>query len=671
MKSTKTVQEAYAFLGLTLAFSCFVFWGPLAFFKIPTISFVSDVKGPPWAITLYLVGGFVPSLLAIFLTWKKEGLAGLRLLGWRIIHFKLGWHWYVFTFLIVIVGTAGQLTINKLLGNIFNGYLFLAQLGSFLPLLILGPLSEEIGWRGYALGRLQTRWNALTSSLIVGLVWALWHLPLFMMVGTSQHESGVPFIGFLIKMMSISILCTWLYNNTKQSLWSAILLHWLYTYATQVLSSAVTRSPLYNWLECLPYVVMAFVVVLIWKPQTLSRPQKTLSYTDNKSDSSDDVHYKKIKRLSIKSFVRKAVHIMLTIISILLACILILVGVLLLWSYPGKPIPFVDENGSPLAGSISEKVFVNINGVEQGMFIKSKDATRPVLLYLHGGMPDYFLTQKYPTGLEDYFTVVWWEQRGSGLSYSADIPPETMTLEQMISDTLEVTNYLRHRFHVEKIYMMGHSGGTFIGIQVAARASELYYAYIGVAQMSYQLKSEKLAYEYMLEQFKKNGNKEMVRKLEAAPVTMTGGAPDAYLALRDPAMHGLGIGTTHDMNSVITGIFLPSLACRDYTIKEKVNMWLGKSHSGVSVLWSEMLSTDLTKQVTELEIPVYFFEGIYDYTVSYTLAKEYFDQLKVPIKGFYTFEQSAHSPLFEEPEKMQRILQEDVLVGGNNLADTK
>jgi len=73
MKSTKTVKEAYAFSRLTLAFSYFVFWGPLALFKIPTISFVSDVKGPVWAIALFLAGGFVPSLLAIFLTWKKEG----------------------------------------------------------------------------------------------------------------------------------------------------------------------------------------------------------------------------------------------------------------------------------------------------------------------------------------------------------------------------------------------------------------------------------------------------------------------------------------------------------------------------------------------------------------------------------------------------------------------
>jgi predicted membrane channel-forming protein YqfA (hemolysin III family) len=90
--------------------------------------------------------------------------------------------------------------------------------------------------------------------------------------------------------MASSILYTWLYNNTKQSLWSAILLHWLYTYAAQVLSSGVTRSPLYNWLEVFPYVIMAFIVVLIWKPQTLSRPQKPLAYADNKNYSSDDVH---------------------------------------------------------------------------------------------------------------------------------------------------------------------------------------------------------------------------------------------------------------------------------------------------------------------------------------------------------------------------------------------
>jgi pimeloyl-ACP methyl ester carboxylesterase len=150
---------------------------------------------------------------------------------------------------------------------------------------------------------------------------------------------------------------------------------------------------------------------------------------------------------------------------------------------------------------------------------------------------------------------------------------------------------------------------------------------------------------------------------------MTDGTPDAYLALRDEAMHSLGIGTTHDMNSVITGIFLPSLTSREYTLMEKVNMWRGKSRSGVSSLWDEMLTTDLRQQVTELHLPVYFFSGIHDYTVNYTLAKDYFEKLHAPVKGFYTFEQSAHSPLFEESEKMLTIMLENVLAGDNSLAD--
>ena len=375
------------------------------------------------------------------------------------------------------------------------------------------------------------------------------------------------------------------------------------------------------------------------------------------------------KRLSMQSFRRKAGRLMLTVISLVLAGILMLVAVLLAWSYPGKPKPFVDQNGDPLAGAIAEKLYLKINGVEQGMFIKGKDVNNPVLLYLHGGMPDYFLTEKYPTGLEEYFTVVWWEQRGSGMSYSPDIPPETMTLEQMIADTLALTNYLRQRFGQEKIYLMGHSGGTFIGIQAAARAPALYHAYIGVAQMANQHKSEKLAYDYMLAQFKANGNTKMVRKLAAAPVTMTGGVPDAYRALRDPAMHSLGIGTTHDMHSVITGIFLPSWQSHEYTLGEKIDLWRGKATSGIASLWDEMLATDLSEQVTAFQLPVYFFSGIYDYTCNYSLAKDYFEKLQAPVKGFYTFSHSAHSPIFEEADRVRKILQEDVLLGANKLAD--
>ena len=335
----------------------------------------------------------------------------------------------------------------------------------------------------------------------------------------------------------------------------------------------------------------------------------------------------------------------------------------------GRPEPLLDEAGRLLPGGISEKVFTDINGVRQGMFIQSTDAAHPVLLCLHGGLPEYFLTERYPTGLENDFTVVWWEQRGAGLSYSAGIPPETMTSEQFIADTLSVTSYLRNRFSTEKIYLMAHSGGTFIGLQAAARAPELYHAYIGVAQTVHQLKSEVLAYEYMLERFKEAGNSRMVRELEVAPVTMTDGTPDAYLAVRDRAMHRLGVGTTHDMQSVLSGIFWPSLRSPQYTLNEKIKMWRGKFSSGVSVLWDEMLATDLAERVTELALPAYFFHGIYDYTVNYQLAKDYCIGLQAPLKGFYSFGQSAHSPVLEEPVKARTIMRDDVLAGTNSLAD--
>jgi pimeloyl-ACP methyl ester carboxylesterase len=375
----------------------------------------------------------------------------------------------------------------------------------------------------------------------------------------------------------------------------------------------------------------------------------------------------------LPSLARKAGLVMMATISILLAGVLLLVCVLLVWSYPGKPQPFLDANGKPLAGSVSEKIRVDINGLQQGMFIEGKNIDNPVLLFIHGGpgMPEYWLTQDHSTGLEDYFTVVWWDQRGAGLSYSPNIPSETMTAEQFVSDTIAVTNYLRQRFHKDKIYLLAHSWGSYIGIQAAAQHPELYYAYVGMGQVSHQIQSEQMAYAYALEYYKQIGNLGMLKKLEAAPPTQTVPLPKTYLSIRDEYMHSAGIGTTHAMTSVVTGIFLPSLQFREYTLVEKINLWRGKisSRSPKFSLWDQMQMTDMSQKVPELKIPVYFLEGRFDYTCAYPLARDYFDKLSAPIKGFYTFENSAHTPLFEEPDKVRQVLLEDVLTGQTNLAD--
>lgn len=345
--------------------------------------------------------------------------------------------------------------------------------------------------------------------------------------------------------------------------------------------------------------------------------------------------------------------------------IITIAGVFLLYGHK-QPSPLRDSKGDVISGSISEKVFVDINGHNMGMFITGKNVNNPVLLYLHGGMPSYFLTKKYPTGLEDYFTVVWWDQRGCGLSFSSndyksDDSDKAISTDLMISDTEEVAKYLINRFGKEKIYLMGHSGGSFLGILTAAKSPELFHAYIGVAQMSRQYESERLAYEFMVEKYEELGNSQMANNLRKAPITETSGIPYEYLKLRDKAMHTLGIGTTRDMRSVINGVFFTSLTNRDYTIREKINMWRGKAKSGVSSMWSDMMKRDLSKEVTKFKIPIYLFHGIHDYTVSYKLAKEYFDLIDAPKKTFYTFENSAHSPIFEEPGKVREIILNEVL----------
>jgi pimeloyl-ACP methyl ester carboxylesterase len=326
---------------------------------------------------------------------------------------------------------------------------------------------------------------------------------------------------------------------------------------------------------------------------------------------------------------------------------------------------------------VAEKSWARINGVRQGMFIRGHaggagDGEKPVLLFVHGGpgMPEYFLDRTtHPTGLEDDFIVCWWEQRGAGISFGRDVPRASMTVDQLVDDVTAAARHLRERFRRDKVYLLAHSWGSFIGIQAVARAPELFHAYIGMGQVAHQQRSEVLAYEYELKEYRRRGDARMVRALEAAPVTPDAPPPKAYMRIRDKAMHTIGIGTTQDMKSVVTGVFVPVWRTPDYTVREKVAIGRGKAWSR-GILWDEFLATDLTETVPRLDVPAYICQGRHDYTASYELARAYCERLSAPVKGFYTFEHSAHSPAFEEPARFRKILREDVLSGTARLADT-
>jgi pimeloyl-ACP methyl ester carboxylesterase len=364
-------------------------------------------------------------------------------------------------------------------------------------------------------------------------------------------------------------------------------------------------------------------------------------------------------------------------IAILFICvvgfILILTCTLLLYS-SGKTEEFLDTSGKPIVGSISEKTFVEIGGVQQGMFIKSRNVNNPILLYVHGGpaFPNYFLIEKFKPRLEDYFTVCYWEQRGGGLSYSSEVTLKSMNFDQLASDAIDVTHYLRKRFGKEKIYIMAHSGGTPIALLAVSRRPALFFAYIGMGQITNQSESEKLAYQYMIDKYIGDGNQKRITELTKYKVLEADSNIVTYYksSIRDQYMHELGIGTMHKMKSVFWDIFIPVWTCKAYTLSEKINIWKSKFlFVPKTNLIHEMLETDFASKIPSLDVPVYFFSGKYDLTVNFNLSKAYLTKLHAPLKGFYTFRHSAHSPLFEEPERMRLIIEKDVLHNTNTLAD--
>ena len=374
----------------------------------------------------------------------------------------------------------------------------------------------------------------------------------------------------------------------------------------------------------------------------------------------------KIRLKILFGITKKIKTVFCMMLGVAVIAIIFYLGGLMIIMSPGKINQFTDENGQEINNSLAEKCFVEINGTRMGMIIKSKDISNPVLLFVHGGpgMPEYFLIEKYPTGLEDNFTVVYWDQRGAGLSYSTDIDKSTITIEQYIEDTIAVTNYLRERFKQDKIYLMAHSWGSYFSIQAVQKVPQFYHAYIGIGQVTYQEESEKLAYQYMLDYYTKANDDKTLKVLKENPQQSNG-----YKKIRDDVMHRSGIGSTHDMKSVVTGIFFASLKNKEYTFTEKINLWRGKILLNKNVHLS--MKDDLREKVTTLDVPTYFFSGVYDYTVNYKMSEEYLVQLEAPVKGFYLFEYSAHSPIFEEPKKVTQIIESDILLKTNTLANTK
>jgi membrane protease YdiL (CAAX protease family) len=237
-----------------------------------TFAYIALFPGQPsktWSLNWFL-NAFSPTISAILLVYVIGGTAKVKNLLSGFTRWNVGLRWYLAaTFL--FWGPLAFALIYGALGNpapgLKPGLTVTAILGQVLFTLFSGPLAEEAGWRGFALPRLQARYNALVSSLILGVIWCCWHIPLYFVPGSSQ--SGIPFPIYLMLVVTLGIYFTWLYNNTRGSLIICVLAHFSFNMTGGFIAGTLGLLPpmiLYVAAgSLLMLTVVAIVIYFGWK----------------------------------------------------------------------------------------------------------------------------------------------------------------------------------------------------------------------------------------------------------------------------------------------------------------------------------------------------------------------------------------------------------------------
>jgi len=325
---------------------------------------------------------------------------------------------------------------------------------------------------------------------------------------------------------------------------------------------------------------------------------------------------------------------------------------------------FTDSNGNKLKNSISSMEKIEIGNSPQWVFIRGKDISKPILLFLHGG-PGTTATahiRRFIPELEEKFVVIHWDQRGAGKSYSAGSQKEMLTKEQLIIDTGELTKKILDRFHRQKMYIMGVSWGTYLGIEAIKRWPEFYHAYIGVGQIVDQDEGEKISYNFVMSNAKENNNEDAIQTLEKI------GVPPypvnkhvKYLMKQRKLLDFYGGSfknrTIQKQFSQISIILKQS----EYNLIDKIN-WVRGQMRSEKVLGPDFRKVNFLQTSDSLNVPVFFLQGKHDKQTPTELVEKYFKILKAPHKELHIFKQSAHLPIIEETSKFLDVLDDIILL---------
>ena len=313
--------------------------------------------------------------------------------------------------------------------------------------------------------------------------------------------------------------------------------------------------------------------------------------------------------------------------------------------------PFRGPTGETLPGSIAEIDYLRLGGFDQWVMIRGESVGNPLLILLHGGpgFPEMRLFRHFNAPLEQSFTVVYWEQRGTDKSFDRTIPTSSMTVEQFIADLDELVDAVRKRFGKAKVAIYGHSWGSALGVLYAARFPEKVAAYVGTGQIGDLQASELSSYAFVLAEAALRNNRKALKELRAI------GAPPYTASAKMVQGKWLGF-----FLGVVRGMPLWRfvhivLGGPEASIFDLPNLLRGMRFSQ-NTMWADVSSLDLTTTVPALQMPVFFFLGRHDHVIAAETSAAYFETLAAPSKRLVWFEESADEPPFEEPDTFNRAM---------------
>jgi pimeloyl-ACP methyl ester carboxylesterase len=324
---------------------------------------------------------------------------------------------------------------------------------------------------------------------------------------------------------------------------------------------------------------------------------------------------------------------------------------------PAGTDPILAADGNPDPAAVAELTQVRIGGYEQTVMIRGANVDAPVLLFVAGGPggTEIGTMRLFDVALEQDFVVATWDQRGAGKSYPALDPTSTLTLDQTVRDTVEVTEYLRHRFDEQKIYLVGQSWGTIAGVLAVQQRPDLFHAYIGVGQMVDPKATDQMFYADTVAYAQRTGNTALADTLAAT------GPPPYTNALDYVPSVFTGEPRWNDYPGRSTATEMPAnLFVREYSLVDQVHS-LGAFFDTFAVLYPQLQNIDFRVDVPAVQVPVYLMQGRYEARGRAVLAEEWFTQLQAPTKQLIVFDHSGHRALFQEPARFHNLMSGTVL----------